>query len=97
MSVTSSGRSSISSTIRNTSGWLAVIELASDCSSIVLPVRGGETIRPRWPLPIGVSRSMIRPERLSGVGLQAELLLGVERRQVVEEDPVADPLRDRRS
>ena len=43
-------------------GWFLVIELAMDCSSIVLPVRGGETIRPRWPLPIGVSRSITRPE-----------------------------------
>jgi len=41
MSVTSSGRSSISSTISTTSGWLAVMELANDCSSIVLPVRAG--------------------------------------------------------
>ena len=62
MSVTSSGRSSISSTISVTSGWLVVMELAMLCSSIVLPVRGGETIRPRWPLPMGVSRSMTRPE-----------------------------------
>jgi hypothetical protein len=23
------------------------------CSNIVLPALGGETIRPRWPLPIG--------------------------------------------
>ena len=60
MSVTSSGRSSISSTIRITSGWFLAIELAIFCSSMVLPVRGGATIRPRWPLPIGVSRSMTR-------------------------------------
>jgi len=44
------------------SGWLVVIELAIDCSSIVLPVRGGDTIRPRCPLPMGVSRSITRPE-----------------------------------
>ena len=30
------------------------------CSRMVLPVRGGATIRPRWPLPMGVSRSMTR-------------------------------------
>ena len=63
MSVTSSGRSSISSTIRVTSGWFAVMELAIDCNSMVLPVRGGETIRPRWPFPMGVIRSITRPER----------------------------------
>ena len=39
-----------------------VIELAMDCNSIVLPVRGAATIRPRWPLPMGVSRSITRPE-----------------------------------
>ena len=65
MSVTSSGRSSISSTISATSGWLCVIELAIVCSSIVLPVRGGETIKPRWPLPSGVNRSMTRALRFS--------------------------------
>ena len=62
MSVTSSGRSSMSRTMRTTSGWLVVTELAMDCSSMVLPVRGGATMRPRWPLPTGVSRSMTRPE-----------------------------------
>jgi probable HAF family extracellular repeat protein len=35
------------------------------CSSIVLPVRGGATMSPRCPLPIGVIRSMTRAERLS--------------------------------
>ena len=61
MSVTSSGRSSISSTISTTSGWFVVTEFAIACISIVLPVRGGATISPRWPLPIGVSRSITRP------------------------------------
>jgi hypothetical protein len=65
MSVTSSGRSSINRTIRNTSGWFVVIDCAMFCSSIVLPVLGGATMRPRWPLPIGVMRSMTRADRLS--------------------------------
>ena len=47
MSVTSSGRSSISSTIRKTSGWLSVIALAMFWRSIVLPTRGGATISAR--------------------------------------------------
>ncbi len=34
-----------------------------DCSTSVLPALGGETIRPRWPLPIGATRSMIRVVR----------------------------------
>ena len=65
MSVTSSGRSSISSTIRYTSGWFLAMALAMFCSSIVLPVRGAATIRPRCPLPIGQSRSMTRVVRFS--------------------------------
>ena len=60
MSVTSSGRSSISSTMRNTSGWLAAIAVAIFCSITVLPVRGGDTISARWPLPIGEIRSITR-------------------------------------
>ena len=47
ISVTSSGRSSMSSTIRTVSGWLVVTELAMLCRIIVFPARGGETIKPR--------------------------------------------------
>jgi hypothetical protein len=63
MSVTSSGRSSMSST--NKHDILVVLGtmlLAMHCSSMVLPERGGDTISPRWPKPMGVSRSMIRAE-----------------------------------
>src|ERR671932_526560 len=60
MSVTSSGRSSTRTTMRWHSGLFLVIALAIACSTIVLPAFGGETIRPRWPLPIGLTRSMIR-------------------------------------
>ncbi len=62
MSVTSSGRSSISSTIRKTSGWLSVIAWAMFCSSTVLPARGGATIRARWPLPCGEMMSITRAD-----------------------------------
>jgi hypothetical protein len=41
ISVTSSGRSSISSTISTTSGWLEVIAWAMCCSITVLPLFGG--------------------------------------------------------
>ena len=60
MSVTSSGRSSISRTIRKTSGWLSVIARAKFCSNTVLPVRGGATISARWPLPSGETMSITR-------------------------------------
>ncbi len=65
MSVTSSGRSSTRRTMRNASGWLAVMACAMSCRSTVLPARGGDTIRQRWPKPMGVSRSMIRVDMLS--------------------------------
>ena len=43
-----------------------MIELAIDCMIMVLPALEGETIRPRWPLPIGAAMSMTRPIRLVG-------------------------------
>ena len=61
MSVTSSGRSSTSSTISSTSGWLASMHWASVFMMVVLPALGGDTISPRWPFPMGASRSMTRP------------------------------------
>ena len=42
------------------SGLFVVIALAIACSTSVLPALGGETMRPRWPFPIGATRSMIR-------------------------------------
>ena len=66
MSVTSSGRSSTSSTNRATSGSLISIDLAICFMIVVLPALGGETIRPRWPFPIGEIRSMIRAVMLLG-------------------------------
>ena len=59
------------------------------CSSIVLPVRGGATIRPRCPLPIGVHQvDDTREDMFAGV-LELKRSLRIERRQVVEEDLVA--------
>ncbi len=66
MSVTSSGRSSTSRTMRWTSGLFASIEWAICFMTVVLPAFGGETIRPRWPLPIGEIRSTMRAVRLAG-------------------------------
>ena len=65
MSVTSSGRSSTRSTIRCTSGLLASMEWAICFMTVVLPALGGDTIMPRWPLPIGESRSTMRAVTLS--------------------------------
>ena len=50
-----------------TSGWLVRIDLAIFCSSMVLPVRGGATIRPRWPRPIGAIMSIARIDSSSGL------------------------------
>ena len=66
MSVTSSGRSSMSSTMSVISGWLVEMELAIACRIIVLPVRGAATIRPRCPLPTGATRSSTRAVMLVG-------------------------------
>ena len=46
--------------MRCTSGLLASMEWAICFITVVLPALGGETIRPRWPLPIGASRSTMR-------------------------------------
>ena len=69
-----------------------VIALAIAWSTIVLPAFGGETIRPRWPLPIGAIRSMTRVVRLLGVGLEPQPLLRVQRRQLAEVGAVRDLL-----
>ena len=51
--------------MRCTSGLLASIEWAICFMTVVLPALGGDTIRPRWPLPIGEIRSTIRAVMLS--------------------------------
>src|SRR5262249_16901690 len=66
MSVTSSGRSSTSTTMRGHSGLFLVIAFAIACRIIVLPAFGGDTMRPRWPLPIGLTRAMVRGGRAAG-------------------------------
>ncbi len=42
------------------SGLFVVMALAIACSTKVLPALGGDTMSPRWPLPMGATRSMIR-------------------------------------
>src|SRR3990167_8573774 len=67
ISVTSSGRSSTSSTIRCTSGLLAVMACAMCCIITVLPLLGGATISARWPRPMGAMMSMMRPVMFSSL------------------------------
>ena len=50
----------------STSGLLASIDRAICFMIVVLPALGGETMRPRWPLPMGEIRSMIRAVMLVG-------------------------------
>ena len=63
--------------------------LAIFCSRIVLPVRGGATITPRWPKPSGVTRSTTRMLISSLRRLELDPALRMERRQVVEADLLA--------
>ena len=86
MSVTSSGRSSTSSTISLTSGLLRSIAVAIVFITVVLPALGGDTIRPRCPLPIGQTRSMMRAVMFDGIGriLHPQPVVGEQRREVLE-------------
>jgi transcription termination factor Rho len=67
ISVTSSGRSSTSSTMRWISGWLATSAWAMCFIITVLPVLGCATSSARWPLPMGAMRSTMRPVMFSSV------------------------------
>ena len=58
------------------------------CRIIVLPVRGGATIRPRCPLPTGAIRSSTRDDMFVGTSSLMRCC-GIERREVVEEDLLA--------
>src|SRR3546814_5224557 len=44
------------------------------CIMIVLPAFGGDTIRPRWPLPNGATRSITRAVMSSVVPLPRSIL-----------------------
>ncbi len=70
-SVTSSGRSSTRRIITWHSGLFSRIPSAMSRRRIVFPVRGGATIRPRVPFPMGQNRStarvVIRPSFISSL------------------------------
>ena len=59
-----------------TSGWFAVIACAMCCSITVLPDLGEATSRPRWPLPIGATMSMIRPVTFSSALMSRSSTIG---------------------
>ena len=81
-----------------TSGWFCSIEVAIVFMIVVLPAFGGDTMMPRWPLPIGEIRSMIRAVMLLGSDgvLELQLLVGEQRGEVFEPRPGLGLLRDRR-
>ena len=66
-----------------------VIAWAISWRTVVLPALGGETIRPRWPLPIGAIRSTIRVRMPLALAfdLETEPLVGEQRRQRLELGP----------
>ncbi len=49
-----------------TSGLLVSIERAICFITVVLPALGGDTMSPRWPLPMGETRSAMRAVMLVG-------------------------------
>ena len=59
ISVTSSGLSSISKTIKTTSGLFSVIAFAIFCKRTVFPVLGGAFNKTLCPFPIGINISII--------------------------------------
>ena len=68
-----------------TSGLLVSIDRAICFMIVVLPALGGDTMRPRWPLPMGEIRSTMRAVMFAGVAVSsAQLLVGEQRRQVLE-------------
>ncbi len=66
----------MSNTITYTSGWFVVTELQICLRIVVLPVRGGATIKPRVPLPMGVTKSMMRASIWSGVVSKVNFSMG---------------------
>jgi hypothetical protein len=58
------------------------------CSIMVLPALGGETIRPRWPLPIGAHQIHDAAGDVFGgavAALQLQALVREQRREVLEQ------------
>jgi hypothetical protein len=54
-------------------GEFSAMEFAMFCMRTVLPVRGGATMRPRWPKPIGVMMSTMRMETSFCPGISSRM------------------------
>ena len=70
--------------MRCTSGLLMEMDWQIFLRIVVLPALGGDTIRPRWPLPIGDTISIARPVMESLAVLHAQRLVGIDRREITE-------------
>ena len=57
-----------------------------------MPALGGDVISARWPFPSGAIRSMMRVVRPPDGASSLNFSCGIERRQVVEDDAVAELL-----
>ncbi len=79
--------------MRYTSGWFLVRLLAICWSRTVLPALGGETMRPRCPLPSGSQEIHDAHRVVSGIRLELEFLLRIEGSQVVKEHLVPNRFR----
>jgi hypothetical protein len=84
MSVTSSGRSSISSTMRYTSGGSWRSRWRGSGGAPSSGARRGDD-EPRWPLPIGTEQIHGPRGEVVRVVLEPDPLHRIERRQVVEQ------------
>ena len=62
--------------MRWTRGLFEAMAMAICCMTIVLPALGGATMRPRWPLPIGATRSMARGVIALGVVSRCSISCG---------------------
>ena len=89
MSVTSSGRSSMSRTMRTTSGWFAVMEFAMACMQHGLAGARRSDDEAALALADGAEQVHDAAADALAHGLHLDALLRVERREVVEEDLVA--------
>ncbi len=75
-----------------TFGWFLVMLLATLCSNMVLPVRGGATNEAALPLADRRHQVHHARRKVVGLGLEQDSRLGIERCQVLEEDLFARTL-----